>query len=111
MISKKWLGILLALMFTLSIGIVFSYTNGATKWHGKTHKSCFMNELTEEQKEAFFQAMMELKESDLSYEEMKEEKLRIMEELGINMDETSCGMWKKTGWNHDFKGKHGSHCS
>ncbi len=108
MIRKKLL-IILAFVFILGISLVFAFsqTNGIHKWYGKTHKSCFDNSLTAEQKEAFFEAMQELKDSELSYEEMKEAKLQIMQEMG--MDSTSCGMWGAK-WKHGSN-KHGSGCS
>jgi hypothetical protein len=106
MIQKKLL-IILAFVFILGIGLVFAFSQTNGKWYGKTHKSCFDNSLTAEQKEAFFEAMQELKGSELSYEEMKEAKLQIMQEM--EMDSTSCGM-RKTKWNHGSK-MHGSGCS
>ena len=108
MIRKKLL-IISALVFILGIGLVFAFsqTNGINKWHGKNHKGCFDNSLTAEQKKAFFEAMQELKDSELSYEEMKEAKLQIMQAMG--MDSTSCGMWGAK-WKYSSK-EHGLGCS
>ncbi len=105
MISKKWL-LISFIVFILGVGLAFAFaqTNGIKKWHGD--KSCFNEQLTDSQKEAFYEAMQELKGSDLSYEEMKQAKLDLMEELGIEFDKTSC--WSHGDkWKGSFKDKKG----
>lgn len=111
--NKKWImGALFALLFVGTTFAVFAteqltiaQTNWTTYNHGENHKGRFMNQLTEEQREIFsqrIQEIKELKESGASQEEMREAKLQLMEELGIDINETSRGMMK-WAWRKGFK--------
>jgi len=104
-INKK--STILVVLIIAAIGIPFAIAQTGDKegclWKGKGYGDHSMfKDLTEEQKEAMFEQMKELKESHASWEEIKEAKLEMMEELGIKVDETS---WE----NHKGFKKFGKH--
>ena len=108
MVNKKWMigGILvLVLLGTTSITFTIGHptiaqTNHTNGDYRENHKGYLMSQLTEEQREIFSQRMQEIKElreAGASQEEMREAKLQLMEELGIDIDETPCGMMNGIG--------------
>lgn len=85
------IGAVFVLVMALMFGVVVANTNGSD---GSTDEgvNCPMHrELTEEQREAISDKIVELRGEEISHEEMRAEMQDLFEELGIEHEGMNCG--------------------